>query len=470
MNNEKANAIAFEALTSGLNISEAPTEKSQTESNSHEAHEQTQSQPNEGTSQQSQNICKVYSHFSFDDCMKSVEPTKWLIKGYIPEKSLGMMFGPSENGKSFVVIDMIASIACDDIHDWHGKFLKHGSVIYFAGEGAEGVRKRIKGFALKRGIHSANIEVFDEAFFLDDEKAEYDIENTIANIKAVSDDIKLVVFDTLNRFMSGDENKATDTGKMLRCFSRIIKECGCSVLILHHSGNSEDAKNRGRGSSAWRGAMDFEMKVTKSEKIITLEQTKSKDWQKQPNMTFKLEQIMLPECYDEEGEQESTCTIELYESQVTATTSEPAIKLSKNEQSAMKTFIEAIKRDGIRIKDEQTQHEFAAVELEHWRNVFYEFSTSDNRDSKKSEFSRVRNKLCKEKEILTKKEIKCIDFYCLDLNDDVHSDLTTRLFVNIALCEHEKAQAADADAQPKQNVPDAQLSLPIEPQPEPEQP
>ena len=385
-----------------------------------------------------QGIRKVYSHFSFDDCMKNIEPTKWLIKGYIPEKSLCMMFAPSASGKSFVAIDMICSIACDEINDWHGKKLHHGPVIYFAGEGTTGIKKRIKGWALKRNVKSARIHIVDEAFYLDDSSNEnYNIENTIANIKAMCDKPALIVFDTLNRYMGGDENKATDTSRMLLCFSRIIKECGCSILVIHHTGNSEDARKRVRGSSAWKGAVDVELRVTKSEKIITLEQTKNKDTEIQANMNFNLEQVFIPECYDDDGRQETTCTIELNNS--IATESETEFRYTKYEQTAIRTFKEAIRKFGVRISDQQTGHEFAAVELTHWRKVAYELSYQDKDATKRREFNDGRKGLC-EKSTLIKNTREGFEYYCLDLSDDTHSDSLTRLGVKSALGEREKEQ------------------------------
>ena len=485
MNNEKANAIAFEALTSGLNLSEAPIENSQHESQQ-QAQEQTQSHSvdsvekistqistltNATQRNQKQNMSKVYSHITLDDCM-TAKPIQWLIQDYLRKKGTAMLFGASGSAKSFIAVDMAMHVAFKKFDSWNGKPIKHGTVIYFAGEGSEGLKLRVKGWMTEHGVtpNEGAFVIIDEPFSLDDDKnPEYSIENTIANIKAIDKKPSLFIFDTLNRYMSGNENQSNEVRLFLQRIDRIVAEFDCSGMIIHHTGVSEEAKNRARGSSAFKGAVDIELKVSKSEKIITLEQPKNKDAEEQPKMTFKLKKIFIPDCFDEYGRQASTCIVEPYESQVIKAISEPAIKLNKSEKTAMRTFKEAIKRDGIRIKDDKTQHELAAVELERWRIVAKELSYQDNDSSKRGEFRDGRTGLC-DKSILIKKTIEGAEYYCLDLSNEGHADDAAKVAVAIALSEREKAQAADADAQNKQNVPDTQLSLPIEPQPKAAQP
>jgi putative DNA primase/helicase len=69
------------------------------------------------------------------------------------------------------------------------------------------------------------------------------------------------VVDTLHRFLDGDENSATDAKTMLDACSALIQEFACSVILIHHTGVSSEAQHRGRGSSAWRGALDIEISV-----------------------------------------------------------------------------------------------------------------------------------------------------------------------------------------------------------------
>ena len=483
MNNENIKQLQ-NIFFSQSNSMETPTEKAHSEqSTSHDAHEpiHNSKQSDEKIStqilsqviashrslsqqNQTQNIRKVYSHVTLDECMTS-KPIQWLIQGYLRKKGTAMLFGASGSAKSFVAVDMAMHIAFKKFSSWNGKPIKHGPVIYFAGEGTEGLKMRIRGWMTEHGVtqNEGEFVIIDEPFSLDDKNPEYDIENTIANIRSIYEKPALVVFDTLNRYMAGNENNSNEVRVFLQCIDRIVAEFDCSAITIHHTGVSEEAKYRARGSSAFKGAVDVELRVTKSEKIVTVEQSKNKDAEEQPKTTFTLKQIFIPNCYDENGRQATTCILEPYESQVTVATSEPTIKLNQYAKTAIKTFTEAIKRDGIRFKDEETQHEFAAVELERWRKVSYELSIKDNQSTKRGEFNSGRDKLCDDEiKILVKRTREGYEYYCFDLTDSPNADLTTKATIALALTAHEKAQAAAIEQQQL----NAQILLPIEPQPE----
>jgi hypothetical protein len=81
-----------------------------------------------------------------------------------------------------------------------------------------------------------------------------------------------------------------------------MKKYNCTVILVHHTGNSEEAQNRARGSSAWRGALDFEMSVKPGKDgVIQLIQRKQKDAELSRDLSFKLESFEIG-WYDEDGE------------------------------------------------------------------------------------------------------------------------------------------------------------------------
>lgn len=392
----------------------------------------SQSQPvkqqttNEGTSQQEGNppYVRRYSHHSCAELCKRREPIPHLIKGYMRQRGLGMIYGESGCGKSFTVIDMAASIACNDITTWNGKSIHHGPVVYFAGEGADGLNARLACWCNEHNVDPENVqlEVIDETFKLDCGKDDptHNIENTIAEIKATFPKPALVVFDTLNVYMEAEENSNTEAGNFCALCRRIIQECGCTVLIIHHTGLNPDAKKRARGASALKGAMDFILQLNKSGDILTLSTPKIKDGKEQPELTFNLRQHEIPEWFDEDGEPVTSCTIELATALMQ---SREAKKKEKQEKplkklaiKARNTYTEAIKRAGRIIKDENTGHEIAAVDLEDWRKTAYAMSSADNENTKRGQFRDQRENLLEIERLLTKKIIEGREYYCLDLN------------------------------------------------------
>ena len=267
MNNEQAHEQARNALFGNIVMS-TPKEKAISESDSHDSHEQNQSHSVEKIStqistltnatqrNQSQNLRKVYSHILLDDCI-TAKPIQWLIQGYLRKKGTAMLFGASGSAKSFIATDMSMHVAFKKFSSWNGKPIKHGAVIYFAGEDTEGLKMRIRGWMTEHGVtpNEGEFVIIDEPFSLDDENPEYDIENTIANIKAICPNPVLVVFDTLNRYMRGNENQSNEVRVFLQCVDRIVAEFDCSGMIVHHTGVNPDAKDRARGSSAFKGAV-----------------------------------------------------------------------------------------------------------------------------------------------------------------------------------------------------------------------
>jgi hypothetical protein len=120
---------------------------------------------------------------------------------------------------------------------------------------------------------------------------------------------KLIVIDTLNRFMSGDENSAKETRAFLDACSKLMQKFDCTVLIVHHTGLNQEAQGRARGSSAWKGAMDIESSVKPTSDGLVLEQAKSKDTEPAEPMSLELKSVDLPGWFDEDGEQVNSAVI-----------------------------------------------------------------------------------------------------------------------------------------------------------------
>jgi RecA-family ATPase len=98
-------------------------------------------------------------------------------------------------------------------------------------------------------------------------------------IRALPEVPKVIVVDTLHRFLSGDENSAQDAKTMIDACAALMREFGCSIILVHHTGVSDEAQHRARGSSAWKGALEIEISVVpaKGDSPIQIVQRKSKD-------------------------------------------------------------------------------------------------------------------------------------------------------------------------------------------------
>ena len=202
----------------------------------------------------------------------NLPPVEWLVEGLIPDKSLAMMYGEPGCGKTFIALDMALSVAHNAM--WQSQTTLGGQVVYVAGEGVGGLKKRIAAWHSHRGLEQkAPFIVVPSSVDLMDEINAQDLHTTI---QAASDGpVRLVIFDTLARSMTGDENSSQDIGQAIRAMDSVREAFNCCVMAIHHSG--KDSSRGARGSSAILGAVDASMRVERVGESVSLVVEKQKD-------------------------------------------------------------------------------------------------------------------------------------------------------------------------------------------------
>lgn len=243
-----------------------------------------------------------------DDFCTKPAPIRWLVRDWLQQEALMMVFGPSGGGKTFVVLDWCLHIA-SDIGPWCGKKTKAGSVVYLAGEGHHGLRGRIAAWkqhyqyrgSLNMWLSKGGCDLNTPEGYM----------RVVDSIRSLDEMPSLIVVDTLHRFLLGDENSAQDAKVMIDACAALMREFGGSVLLVHHTGVSEETQNRARGSSAWRGAVDIEIGISpyKSNNTIKVTQTKSKDSDNADQIFVKLDKVNINGWFDEDGEQVSSAVV-----------------------------------------------------------------------------------------------------------------------------------------------------------------
>lgn len=226
--------------------------------------------------------------------------TTWLIKKWIPEKGLTMIFGAPGSGKSFLIFDMLATITTG-LNEWFGYKAKQGTAIYLCGEGHAGLDDRIEAWAQYRGIDDFG-SMFISRSALDLDKP-MELETAVENIAKTNEKISIIAIDTLNRFFSGDENSAQEARTFVGACTRLQERFDCAVVIIHHTGVAAESQGRARGSSAFLGACDTAILVQNEKGNITLTQVKQKYIEPLAPMYLKLDSRDVKGWIDEDGEQ-----------------------------------------------------------------------------------------------------------------------------------------------------------------------
>lgn len=226
-------------------------------------------------------------------------PLRWQIKKWLQAEALVMVHGPSGGGKTFMVLDMVMAVASKGVVDqWFGNKVRHGSVIYLAGEGHHGLRGRVAAWKQHKNVSELDMWLSRHGLDLNTPMG---YQKTSDAIRALPNSPEIIVVDTLHRFLEGDENSATDAKTMLDACSALIQEFNCSVILVHHTGVSSEAQHRARGSSAWRGALDIEISVVPGA-TIEIVQRKSKDSEEALPVFAELQSVSINGWLDEDDD------------------------------------------------------------------------------------------------------------------------------------------------------------------------
>jgi hypothetical protein len=319
--------------------------------------------------------------------LEEPEPLEWLVDGILLPGAVGLLLGAPEAGKSLLAIDWAASIATG--RDWAGRTTRRAPCVYIAGEGHFGIRRRLKAWGI---AHDAERELADAPLLVSEAGAQFTdptaVDAVIEAVRAAAElgAPALIIIDTLHRNMAGDENSAADMAAYFAGIDRLRQSFGATILTVHHLGHS--AKDRGRGSSSIRAAVDVEFLLDSTGTARTLTATKTKDGPRFAPMGFDLREIVLP-WRDHHGTPETSVVLEHTGRGVTAA--------KRQTPAALVMALEAF---------------FAAghgrpVELDAWRSHFYARSTADSTEGKKKAFQRARNQL--------------VDVRALGVCDDVYT-------------------------------------------------
>lgn len=211
---------------------------------------------------------------SLDSLMAQDFPVaRWTVENIIPEGGLTILSAAPGSFKTWLMLEITLSIA--EGRELFGKYGTHQTGVLFVDEesGARMLQERFKQLGFSRGLpiyytSRQNTRV-----------TETYIESLISTCK--EKEIGLVMFDSLVRLHSSDENASKDMSELFNLFRRLTDH-GLSVLIAHHNrkpsqGNYNPSGDM-RGSGDILAAVDCHMAMSRQNgsEYVIVQQTKNR--------------------------------------------------------------------------------------------------------------------------------------------------------------------------------------------------
>jgi hypothetical protein len=333
---------------------------------------------------------------------------EFLIDGWLTEGERSVIGGPSKSGKSFLAIHAAMCVARgQDFFDWP---VKRGGVVYQAGEGARGVRKRLKAY--RKHFEVPDDEDVPFVFLgskVDLYSRDGDTQGLIDEIKAwalvMSYPLRLVVIDTLATATAGaDENSGKDMGVVLANIARIADETGAHVMLVHHM-NADGKKLRGHTSVYANVDQVVTVVMDEATKIRTATLSKQKDDEDGLKITFALASVSVG--YSERTQRDVTSCVVLSVGEKERLKKEQerqGFSVNPTERRVLMNMFTAIDRHGVFVSSEKDGPRAAlgktVVHWDHYRDVALERmpeveDRTKARDVVRKEFARVKDALVK---------------------------------------------------------------------------
>ena len=160
------------------------------------------------------------------DEIEPFDPTDfWLIEDFWENGSVGVIGAPSKSFKSTFALNLACAVATGKSFD--GRKVKQGAVLIIQGENNLSMEQH-KIYAV------TGCDTPPPIYFVDDNitmEQVYRLENDIRELG-----VKLLIIDPMYLlFGSGDINRHQDIVERLEMLTRLSKNTGCAVMLIHHS-------------------------------------------------------------------------------------------------------------------------------------------------------------------------------------------------------------------------------------------
>jgi hypothetical protein len=234
----------------------------------------------------------------FSETQTHLEDPEWLVDDLLTRGDKSLVYGPSQSGKSFLATHIAMGIARGE--GVLGRKVKRGGVVYIAGEGKKGFKKRLQAYRQEHDLaedYTLPFLLIPTALDLYNEDGDIgplieELSRITPTMEAMGVQIELVVIDTLAAVSPGaNENASEDMSRILKHCDRIQEVTNGHVMIVHHKNAAGD---RPRGHTSLFAACDNAIEVMCDEyKLRTAKIAKLKDGEDGTSINFRLQSVTI---------------------------------------------------------------------------------------------------------------------------------------------------------------------------------
>lgn len=326
----------------------------------------------------------------FDDARPNLDANDF-VEGLLTSGSMSVIYGPSNCGKTFFVIDLALHVAWGK--EWRGKEVDQGAIVYLSLEGAQGIQNRMRAFKMHHDCGSLPFVAMPKPVNLLNDKA--DVEAVIQLVKFIAAEtglpVRMVIVDTLSRAMAGgNENSSEDMTALIGNCDKVRDATGAHVCIVHHSG--KDEARGARGHSSLRAATDTEIEIKRDPELTrsVVKVVKQRDLEADNPLAFTLQSINLGT--NRRGKPVTSCVV--LEAEETMIVGRGG-KLSPKEKEAWDVLLEMMEQAKIDPETGEIADVPPPVSVTDWKEKLEQGGTlgGNNEETRKVQFRRLRNAL-----------------------------------------------------------------------------
>lgn len=177
---------------------------------------------------------------------------QWLIRPLWGRTSVGLLCGHPKLGKSWLLLELAASVASGAPALGLFPVERQGPVLlYMAEDALTSVRSRIEAICEHRRLDIAAVDmhvICSPSLRLDLERDQQRLAASLADLQP-----RLLLLDPLVRIHRGDENSSADVSALLGYFRELQRTYDLAIIIVHHA----NKKHWAHPGQALRGSSDL---------------------------------------------------------------------------------------------------------------------------------------------------------------------------------------------------------------------